>query len=249
MGGQSRREKEGKGVDSARAGRRRRARMIGVKTARRIPAGRGQVVGGVVVGCLPTKVEIDVWRARVVERVAGRLPVMDGLAGQFVLGGRVGSPLLAGARVGGWRAKTCCHGGDNITIQLHRHRHRHEHRHTAVADGNIDTCGARAVTAATTFDPTAAVRREGKGKASTSHRVITSTTHKPPPPSFSHTADRGELVGLACAVREEWPGCSLLPRAFICVWTCPKSSEWPGVLQQTPHTIRHEPLRNTSRAR
>jgi hypothetical protein len=121
-------------------------------------------------------------------------------------------------------------------------------RHTAVADGNIDTCGARAVTAATTFDPTAAVRREGKGKASTSHRVITSTTHKPPPPSFSHTADRGELVGLACAVREEWPGCSLLPRAFICVWTCPKSSEWPGVLQQTPHTIRHEPLRDTSRA-
>jgi hypothetical protein len=59
-------------------------------------------------------------------------------------------------------------------------------RHTAVADGNIDTCGARAVTAATTFDPTAAVRREGKGKASTSHRVITSTTHKPPP-SFEQT--------------------------------------------------------------
>jgi hypothetical protein len=35
---------------------------------------------------------------------------MDGLArlalaGQFVLGGRFGSPLLAGARVGGWLAR------------------------------------------------------------------------------------------------------------------------------------------------
>jgi hypothetical protein len=59
------------------------------------------------------------------------------------------------------------------------------HPDSADTDGNIDTCGARAVTAATTFDPTAAVRRVGKGKG-TSHRVITSTTHKPPP-SFEHT--------------------------------------------------------------
>jgi hypothetical protein len=40
---------------------------------------------------------------------------------------------------------------------------------SADTDGNIDTCGARAVTAATTFDPTTAVRREGKGKGCTSH--------------------------------------------------------------------------------
>jgi hypothetical protein len=60
---------------------------------------------------------------------------------------------------------------------------------TAVADGNIDTCGARAVTDRHDIRSDRgrkAVRREGKGKASTSHRVITSTTHKPPP-SFSHT--------------------------------------------------------------
>jgi hypothetical protein len=30
-------------------------------------------------------------------------------------------------------------------------------------------------------------------------------------------ADRGELVGLACAVREDWPGSPLFPRGSICV--------------------------------
>jgi hypothetical protein len=42
--GQSGREVEGTGVDEARAGRRRRARMMEGKTARRIPGGIWQRV-------------------------------------------------------------------------------------------------------------------------------------------------------------------------------------------------------------
>jgi hypothetical protein len=95
---------------------------------------------------------------------------------------------------------------------------------------------------ATTFDPTAAARPfAGKGKERRARAIVSSQvqpTNRPLPPRTP--ADRGELVGLACAVREASSGCPFFPRWFVWV---------ERVGTPTQANSRREALGDTGRAR